>query len=105
MLMSIFTGAGALPERWIVPLTVPNVAGSSGALVVDAACPSAVVCLPASLGLHPASPPRTPPASAAVINQLHICVMQSLSNILIENHSRFTLLKRPYTWVTGASIA
>src|SRR6201987_6031786 len=43
MLMSIFTGAGGLPERWIVPLTVPNVAGSSGALA--GAGPSALVPL------------------------------------------------------------
>src|SRR5258708_26602251 len=45
MLMSIFTGAGALPERWIVPLTVPSFAGSSGALVGDATGPSALVPL------------------------------------------------------------
>jgi hypothetical protein len=101
MLMSILTGAGAFPERWIVPLTIPSVAGSSGALVADAACPSEVVCLPASLGLHPASPPNTLLASAAIINQPHICLMQSLSNILVE----LTLLKRPYASVTGASIA
>jgi hypothetical protein len=82
MLMSIFKGAGALPERWIVPLTVPKVAGSRGALVGDAARPSEVASFPASLGLHPTNPPNTLPASAAVINQPHICLMQSLSDIL-----------------------
>src|SRR6266853_2999907 len=95
MLMSIFTGAGALPERWIVPLTVPRIAGSRGALVAGAACPSAVVCLPASLGLHPTNPPNTLPASAAVINQPQIRLMQFLSNILVENHSQSHALKAP----------
>src|SRR5579862_6363447 len=54
-LISIFSGAGGLPEKWTIPLTVPSVAGSSGtgAATESAFLPSSLPCLPASFALHP----------------------------------------------------
>jgi hypothetical protein len=84
MLMSIFTRSGDFPANRTVPLTIPNVAGSSGGtgdVVADfsVVLPS-LLCFPVSFGLHPTSPAsQTPLATMATIVQPQIRLMLSLS--------------------------